>query len=461
MADGWFDTTPDGAWPWDGLPPGPELAAAVSGVDPRTLPGEARVSLLIAREALVGWAQMLSAEAMVSTADAVADAITDAHGLTTRQEGWVADELAAALHVAPSTALGRLTTARDLTVTFSQVGEAVAAGTLTVSQARAITESLTPLGVHRDESGRLLTDAVLDQILPTAGSYPPARLRERVRAAVVAIAPVQAAEARKRTVAEQTQVNFFTDAEVGTAYLGIRGSGVDILALRHAVRDRAESMRAHDPDADRTSGQWQVAALMTALGLIPTGMPTSPADSTADADSSASQPPVPIGIGVQVVMDLPTALGLADNPAIIPCYGPIDPELAQQLACDGQWRRWVTDPIDGHLLDDGDRRFPGARLRRYLKARDPRCDMPPCGRVARTDADHTPAYRDTHTTSAATMSTACTTHNRTRDAAGWIAEGDGQWRSPLGRIYQTRRHQPLPNHTPPHPTATDSDPPPD
>ena len=153
MADGWFDTTPDGAWPWDGLPPGPELAAAVSGVDPRTLPGEARVSLLIAREALVGWAQMLSAEAMVSTADAVADAITD--------------------------------------------------------------------------------------------------------------------------------------------------------------------------------------------------------------------------------------------------------------------------------------------------------------------ADHTPAYRDTHTTSAATMSTACTTHNRTRDAAGWIAEGDGQWRSPLGRIYQTRRHQPLPNHTPPHPTATDSDPPPD
>ena len=131
MADGWFDTTPDGAWPWDGLPPGPELAAAVSGVDPRTLPGEARVSLLIAREALVGWAQMLSAEAMVSTADAVADAITDAHGLTTRQEGWVADELAAALHVAPSTALGRLTTARDLTVTFSQVGEAVAPGPAT------------------------------------------------------------------------------------------------------------------------------------------------------------------------------------------------------------------------------------------------------------------------------------------------------------------------------------------
>jgi hypothetical protein len=439
------------------LTPGPELAAAVAGVHPRDLPGQARVSLLAARESLVGWAQMLAADAMVATADAVTDAVTDAHGLTTLQEGWIADELAAALHVAPSTALARLTTARALTMDFSAVGQAVAIGQLTMSQARAIIESLNPLGVHRDASGRLLTDVVLDQILPTAGSYPPARLRERVRTAVVASAPDQAAQARKRTVREQTQVNFFTDTEVGTAYLGVRGSGVDILALRNAVRGRAESMRSHDPDADRTSGQWQVAALMTALGLLPTGMPASAADAAVtDAD-----PPAPIGIGVQVVMDLPTALGLADNPAIIPGYGPIDGELAQQLACDGEWRRWVTDPIDGHLLDDGDRRFPGARLRRFIKARDPRCDMPPCGRVARTDADHTPAYRDTHTTSAATMSTACATHNRTRDAAGWVADGESRWRSPLGRIYQTFRHQPLPRPVPPRLVAADdSDPPP-
>lgn len=453
MADAWLDMTPEGGWPWEGLTPGPELAAAVAGVDPRELPGQARVGLLAAREALVGWSSMLAAEAMVATADAVAQAVTDVHGLTRRQESWIADELAAALHVAPTTALARLATARDLVDTFPEIGRAVASGQLTISQARAITESLTPLGVHRDESGRLLTDDVLDQILPTASNYPPARLRERVRTAVVAIAPQEAAEARKRTVREQTQVNFFTDTEVGTAYLGVRGSGVDILALRNAVRERADSMRSHDPDADRTSGQWQVAALMTALGILPTGMPASTADTAAN---SAPDAPAPIGIGVQVVMDLPTALGLADNPAIIPGYGPIDPELAQQLACDGEWRRWVTDPIDGHLLDDGDRRFPGARLRRFIKARDPRCDLPPCGRVARTDADHTPAYRDTHTTSAATMSTACATHNRTRDAAGWIAEGDGRWRSPLGRVYQTRRHQPLPHLV----VTDDSDPPP-
>ena len=452
MADAWLDMTPEGGWPWEGLLPGPELAAVVAGVDSRDLPGEARVSLLAARESVVGWAQMLAADAMVATADAVRDAVTETHGLTTRQEGWIADELAAALHVAPTTALARLSTARDLIETYPAIGQAISTGRLTMPQARAITESLGPLGVHRDESGGLLANTVIDQVLPTATHYPPARLRERVRAAVVAVAPDDVAESRRKTVREQTQVNFFTDAEVGTAYLGVRGSGVDILALRNAVRDRATAMQADDPDADRTIGQWQVAAVMTALGLLPTGMPAS----TADAAGADADPPTPIGIGVQIVMDLHTALGLADNPAIIPGYGPIDPELAQQLACDAEWRRWVTDPIDGHLLDDGDRRFPGARLRRFIKARDPRCDMPPCGRVGRTDADHTPAYRDTHATSAATMSTACATHNRTRDAAGWTAEGDGRWRSPLGRVYQTRRHQPLPHLV----VTDDSDPPP-
>jgi len=177
MADAWLDMTPEGSWPWEGLAPGPDLAAAVSGVHPRDLPGQARVSLLAARESLVGWAQMLAADAMIATADAVSDAVTDAHGHTTLQEGWIADELAAALHVAPSTALARLTTARALTVDYPKIGQAVSDGQLTMSQARAITESLNPLGVHRDESGRLLTDAVLDRILPTAASFPPARLR--------------------------------------------------------------------------------------------------------------------------------------------------------------------------------------------------------------------------------------------------------------------------------------------
>lgn len=441
MADAWFDMTPVGEWPWEGCPPGPQLARVLAAVDPRSLPGQARVSHLAACEALVGWAQMQSAHAMVATAEAVENtAGVKPEWVDSQAEQWVAEEIAAALHVATSTATARVHVARDLTVTHPRLGVEVLEGRLTMSQARVIAEGLAVMEEHRDDTGHQLSEQVLDQLLATAGQFPPSRLRDRVRTAVIRLAPDAIAKQRKRTVREQTQVSYFADAEVGTAYLGIRGSSVDMLALRDAVRVRAREMKSNDAEVDRTSGQWQVAAVMTALGVTPSGMPASP----ADADSySTSCGPLPIGIGVQVVMDLPTALGLAENPAIIPGYGPIDPELAQQLACDGEWRRWVTDPIDGHLLDDGDRRFPGARLRRFLKARDPRCDLPPCGRTAHTDADHTPVYRESRATSAATMSTACTTHNRGRDAAGWSAEGDGRWRSALGRVYQTRKHEVL------------------
>lgn len=57
------------------------------------------------------------------------------------------------------------------------------------------------------------------------------------------------------------------------------------------------------------------------------------------------------------------------------------------------------------------------------------------------------------TTALARLATA---HNRTRDTAGWIAQGDGRWRRPLGRTYTTLRHQPLPMLTNP----VDTDPPP-
>lgn len=441
MADAWFDITPPGEWPWEDVPPGPELARVIAAVDPRAIPGQARVSLLAACEVLVGWAQMQSANAMVATAEAVENtAGVKPAWVDSQAEQWVAEEIAAALHVATNTATARVHVARDLTITHPRLGIEVREGRLTMSQARVLAEGLAVVEAHRDDTGHQLSDQVLDQLLATAGQFPPSRLRDRVRTAVIRLAPDAISKQRKRTVREQTQVNYTADAEIGTAYLGIRGSCVDMLALRDAVRARARELKSRDAEVDRTSGQWQVAAVMTALGVIPTGMSTSSADATAHSTTFA---PLPIGIGVQVVVDLPTALGLADNPAIIPGYGPVDPELARQLACDGEWRRWVTDPIDGHLLDDGDRRFPGARLRRFLKARDPRCDLPPCGRTAHTDADHTPAYRESQATSAATMSTACLRHNRGRDAADWSADGDGRWRSALGRLYQTRKHEVL------------------
>ena len=58
-------------------------------------------------------------------------------------------------------------------------------------------------------------------------------------------------------------------------------------------------------------------------------------------------------VSVNITMDLPTALGLAENPAELAGYGPIPASVARTLSADGKWRRFITDPVTGNLLDYG------------------------------------------------------------------------------------------------------------
>jgi hypothetical protein len=151
---------------------------------------------------------------------------------------------------------------------------------------------------------------------------------------------------------------------------------------------------------------------------------------------------------VRVIVHLDTLLGLAELPGELEGYGPLDPELCRTLAADADWIRWVTDGATDVLIDEGRRRFPGARLARFLRARDRRCKHPSCGvRSRNCDADHMPAYAEGGRTSAATMAPTCPRHNRGREASGWRIHEEGPrdpmgspdpvWTSPLGRRYQS------------------------
>ena len=43
---------------------------------------------------------------------------------------------------------------------------------------------------------------------------------------------------------------------------------------------------------------------------------------------------------INVTIDLPTALGLANNPGQLAGYGPIPANIARQIAADGRWKRF-------------------------------------------------------------------------------------------------------------------------
>lgn len=57
---------------------------------------------------------------------------------------------------------------------------------------------------------------------------------------------------------------------------------------------------------------------------------------------------------LNITIDLPTLLGLRNNPAVLPGVGAIPADAARQLATEGAvLRRLIIDPDDGHLLHFG------------------------------------------------------------------------------------------------------------
>lgn len=477
MADGWQDISAPTGCAWEALPPGPQLAHALASVDPATLDPSARVSYLAASERLVGWAHVVQAHALVAVSDAVKQATAGERGSASMQQSWVADEIAAVLHIAPRTATARAHAGTALVRDWPILGREVAAGRLTVAQAREIYEGVAVLSGTADESGEDLSDVAVRDLIRIARDLPPARLRERVARMVASLDPAAAARRRERAERDHTDVTVWAEPD-GMACLAARGPALDAVAVRELIDARARNLRAQAADDDdRTLGQWRHAALLEAFGLTPVGRtPTrscgpdsTVGDGTGDAIPSIDNPLAARHDGVRldgvcvtdrpslqirVTVPLTTLLGLTDTPGELDGYGPLDPDLVSALAADAEWIRWVTDPVGDYLLDSGARRFPGARLARFLRDRESRCKHPSCGvRARHCDADHLPEHSRGGHTAATGMSPTCPRHNRHRGASGWQVHEQGPadpwgapeptWTSPLGRRYATTVATPL------------------
>jgi hypothetical protein len=148
-------------------------------------------------------------------------------------------------------------------------------------------------------------------------------------------------------------------------------------------------------------------------------------------------------ITVNVTIDLPTLLGLSENPGQLAGYGAIPASVARALASDGKWKRFITDPQTGALLDYGRETYqPPQALIDFLIARDRTCRFPGCRRsAALSDLDHAQSWEDGGTTSLDNLGALCRRHHLLKTHGGWgiesRADGSCTWTSPLGKIYQT------------------------
>jgi hypothetical protein len=160
--------------------------------------------------------------------------------------------------------------------------------------------------------------------------------------------------------------------------------------------------------------------------------------------------------GINVTVALTTLTGQDDQPGWLDGHGPIPAGYARHLAHDptGTWRRIITDPVTGQLLDYGTTRYrPPQHLTDHIISRDGQCTFPYCTHQARSsDLDHITAY-PAGATNANNLHPLHRRHHNAKTQASWQARrdrrtGSTHWTSPTGRHYQTSPPQRWPQPPP-------------
>ncbi len=342
-------------------PPGPDVITALASIDVRTLAGPAKVDLLTAVERQAAWLCALAQPVLAEVGNAVEAEVRAS--LTTGDPPSIAEraahaEIGAALRLSDTTAGNRLAVARALTTELPAVQQALAGGDIPLWHANAIVEATYPLS---PEKARM----VADRVLPRARKQTLSQLRRSLNRAVIAVEPKTAAERAKKAHAERSLD--WWPREDGMAELRLIASAADIMTVFNTIDTIAKKLQGAGPKRG-AEGWLPIDALRSdVLVDLATG-------------GAANVRPA----AVHVTIDLPTLLGLQDNPAHLAGYGPMPADLARALAADGRWRRMILDPQTGELLDLGHTSYqPSAELARFVKARDSSCYFPTCSRPSR------------------------------------------------------------------------------
>ncbi len=398
----------------DGLDLVREAGELLSGLDPARLSDEAQVRLLAA----LGRLEAQVAAAKVATVAAVAGP---------EPTGAAADfadcEVAVALHVSAPAAARLVGAARHLHARLPVTVAAFTRGELGWLQVLAIVEATTACDV-----GLLarVEELVVDK---ACAGLSPGQTRTLARKAVARVDP-GALAVRERCSRAAGDVRVAGDDD-GTATLVATG----LPLVDAAVLDRgmdAYARRAKATGDERTLGQLRIAALVDWAERF----------LTAPSGPRAGGRPVT----VNVTVDLPTVLGLTDQPGEIPGLGTLPASAVRGLLADATLRRLVTDPLTGHLLDYGQRRYrPSPQLAASIAARYATLTGPGSTTTAVVgDRDHDLPYRHGGRTSLAEMHPVGRHWHNAKTHGHWTThispDGTVTWTSPRGQTARVEPH---------------------
>ena len=469
------------------------LALELDGgtAEPARLSDEALIDAIVGFDRLNSWAAARQARLLAEfAARRPADAAPHpARGASVASE-FAPDEVGVALTLARGTAAGRIVSACTLVSVLPLTLALWESGRIDTPKVRAILDATAVLA---DE----VAVAVQNRVLPKAPEQTLAQLKAALARAVIAVDPAGADSRHKEARRDRRVVinpegdgmgslwALLTATDAAGAWQWLtrlaRGLGsddprsmdarrADILAA--LLNGRLVTDPEADPDADAAptaepgdepGPHGGVGAPAEPDGSADGGPgPGAASDGAGQGGAAVGRPIHPVTPGkplVQVVMDHSTLIGADDQPAELVGYGPIPAALARETAADGVWRRLVTDPSSGTVLDYGRTTYhPPAGLADFVRVRDVYCRGPGCRRrAADAELDHAVPWSDGGTTSADNLNAFCTHTHRLKHHAGWrvTAHTDGRitWTTPTGHQHTTAPHdyRPDPPIHPPSP----------
>lgn len=365
---------------------------------------------------------------------------------------WAADEVAMALQLAPRTAGARIGDATRFGAALRPTLDLLAAGRLDHSRARLVA---TQLAVVDDT----VAAAVQARVLPDAPGQTWGQLRASLRRAILAVDHDGAADRHRRAVRTR-RVDLFPDDD-GMATLWARLTAVDAASCFTWVTRLARGLQpvACGPEPDDDGGGPAGNGSGAGVGAGSRSMDARRADvlvalltgrlQVLDPDGVPTTAARPVGADrplVQVVVPLATVAGAGDEPGELSGYGPVPAHVAREIAADPRstWRRLLTDPESGVVLDHGRTTYrPPAGLADLVRARDGTCRHPACRRTATAcELDHVVAWRDGGRTSEANLVALCPRHHLLKEGPGWQvvlhADRTLEWITPTGHRYRSR-----------------------
>ncbi len=397
---------------------GPATMAVLSAIDLRGLNEDDRLIVIEAWRRQEGWVSAASQAAIVAAAQPV--------GHRAEDEAWQRELVALSLRLPIGTAEDRIEIARVLTTKLPKTLASLGIGDISYWHAHALAEACADL----DEA---TASAIETRILQRAATQTTAGFRRSLGRALARYAPDVVAAAHE-AAAKKRHVRFSSENDA-MATVSATMNAADAQTVYYAIDILAHMARDEARDAELPGGL-----------VNEQGIDAWRADVLVEwARSVLANPALPKMHGrpirLQLVIDLPTALGLTENPAELVGYGAIPAAVGREWAADAEWQRFIVDPNDGHLLDVGRETYrPSQQLRDFLIARDRRCRFPGCTRsAARCDIDHAIPDGAGGQTTRANCGCLCRRHHLMKTFGDWQLESfpDGSciWTAPGGRRF--------------------------